>query len=314
MPSTFHIVGRIHSFSTRVEMRNLAPHLFSFVLFSVLSLSCGDNIAVMPSNGSTFLPPTNLKALSVDSSTVRLNWTSPGGVTDSLLSGYVIHWTGNEVSVDKSTVSVTIVALPPGETVFTIFSRKLTGDLSDAVTIRWAPAMRFDSTYALYESDLVNSARAEGFNVGTQTMNPSTMSMDFNDLNVQRTMDLFFFGGRGLNQAPLSMWSSDRFAADWNATRFSTITYSSASLDYPLSSFPNPSTFTMDSIAVSDNTIYFVRAVGDNGSVNYVRLHLRVRAGTLFPDRIIEVRVSLQRVPNLLYASTTTRSVHRLRC
>jgi hypothetical protein len=288
-------------------MRSLAPHVFSCVLFSVLTLGCGDNIAVAPSNSSAFLAPTNLKALSIDSSTVRLDWSSPGGAADTLLRGYVVRWRGNEDSVDKATLSVTIIALPPGETVFTLLSRKLTGDLSDAVTIRWAPAMRFDSAYALYESDLANSARAEGFNVGTQTTNPSTMAMDFSDVNVQRTMDLFFFGGGGQNQAPLSMWSSDRFATGWNATRFSTITYSATSLNYSLPSFPDPSTFTKDSIAVTDNTIYFVRAIGDNQSMNYARLHLHVRPGTLFPDRVIEVHVSLQRVPYLLYASRAVR-------
>jgi hypothetical protein len=122
---------------------------------------------------------------------------------------------------------------------------------------------------------------------------------------VSQTLDVYFYGGQGQIRDSLAMWSASLLVGTFNPTRFSTVTHTASSLDHSVAAFPDPGTFTKDSIAVADNTIYYARVIGDPQQVNYCRLHLRVQPGTTFPNRIIEVKISLQRVPGLLYAEST---------
>jgi hypothetical protein len=86
---------------------------------------------------------------------------------------------------------------------------------------------------------------------------------------------------------------------------FSSVQYSSATLDYYADAFPDPSTFTLTSVQVADNTIYYARVVGDNPSeTHYVRILIQGTAGG-FPVRTVRVTLSLQRVPGLLYAAAS---------
>ncbi len=81
-----------------------------------------------------------------------------------------------------------------------------------------------------------------------------------------------------------------------------TVPSGSPTLDFPLSSFPDTSTFTRDSVAVDDNTIYYVRSPGAGQSYNYARIHVHLRPATFLPNRSVEIRVPLQRTPNVPYA------------
>ena len=275
-----------------------------YLLVAVLAaftLGCEDNVP-SPAPVAAFLPPTGLKALSVNQTTVSLQWTAAGGSGDSTFAGYVVQVGGQRDTLGKATTSFIADSLPPGESEFHVSSLRVDGVRSDAAVIRWAPATRFDSTYLVYENASPVSVRPEGFNVGTTTTNPSVMPIDLNDPMVEQTMDLFFNGDSVETRQSLSMWSAHLRLATLSRTFFSTQTNGSPSLDFPLAQFPPENTFTKDSIAVVDNTIYYAKVVGDPLQVNFARLHLHIRPGTSVPNRIIEVRVSLQRVPGLLYA------------
>jgi hypothetical protein len=238
-------------------------------------LGCGENL-LGPGSGASFGPPLDIKALSVNDSTVLLSWSPPGGASDSAFHGYVIQWGTNEVIVPKTTTSYTIRALPPGEALFVLSSRKTDGTRSEGTTIRWAPATRFTALYSLFEHSQLDPGRTSGLSAGTQITDPFTMAVNG---SVAPVLDLYCFGGDGLVERPLALWSASRFGGSFSPVRFSNITSSSASLDLPISSFPDETTFFKDSIAVQNNTIYYLRVIGDNLQVlpgcmsRYARAH-----------------------------------------
>ncbi len=277
-------------------MKKLSPLVVLLVV-----LGCGDNLQ-SPTPVTSLSAPANLRAFSVSQSSVKVQWSAPSGVSDSTFQGYIAEVGSFRDTIDKSQLAFVVNGLPSGESTFSIYSLKIDGLRSDAATVRWAPASRFDSVYTVYESSSPVSTRPEGFNVGTATSNPTVMIMNLNDQAVQQTMDFFLNGDSTETRQSLSLWSANLRVGTMNRTVFSTQTDASPGLDFPLQAFPAEDTFVKDSIAVLDNMIYYARVVGDPQQINYVRVHLHIRTGTVIPNRIIEVRVSLQRVPGLLYA------------
>ncbi len=279
-------------------MKNLSPLA---ILLVVLVFGCGDNLET-PAPAITFGPPLNLKALSLNQSSIRVQWSPSANAADSNFQGYIAQLGITRDTLPRTQFTFVADSLPAGESVFLIYSLRNDGLRSDAATIRWAPAMRFDSVYEVYENVSPVSIRPEAFNVGTSTTNPSVMVMDPNDPVVQQTMDLFFNGDSLETRQSLSIWSANLLVGSFNTTRFSTQSDASPSLDFPLAAFPAEDTFVQDSITVVDNTIYYVKVIGDPLQINYARIHVHIKAGTIYPNRIIQVRVSLQRTAGLLYA------------
>jgi hypothetical protein len=278
----------------------------AFVLCTVLALAalipgCGEN-QQGPATGSTFGPPQNLKALSVNESTIRLQWSAAAGADDSLFAGYIILWANKRDTLAKTTLDYTIDSLGLGQVIVTMYSYKVDGDLSDGATIRWAPAARFDAPYTVSEYDAQQPSRPSGFDVGTRISDPGAIAVS---PAAPLTMDLYIYGGAGQISEPLELRSAHMYQGNRNVTYFSTATHSATSLDYLLSAFPPEASFTENTVLVADNTIYYVKVVGANQETNYARLHVRVTGGS-FPDRTIEIRVSLQRQPGLLYAHETS--------
>jgi hypothetical protein len=267
-------------------------------LILVLALAiagCGENQDT--TSPSAVGAPENLKALSVNSATVGLQWSAPTGQSDSV-GGYVVQVGSVRDTLGKNQLSFLADSLTPGEKTFTVYTRRLSGALSDGAVIKWAPAARFDVPIALYEYRTSNTSLLSALDVGSATLDPAAMTVTLD--NASR-IDLYLYGGNGAVEDTLQLQSTSLLVSSWNATAFSTIHQSSSGLDYYLSAFPAGSTFTLDHVTVTDNTIYYVRTIGDNG-LTYARIHVHVQAGASFPSRAVEVRVSLQRVPGLLYA------------
>lgn len=280
------------------------------MMLTTLAVGCGDNLQTTAPVAS-FGPPTALRAFSRNQSSVTVQWSAAPGSSDSTFRGYIVQVGIRRDTLAKETLSFTATSLPLGESTFLISSLKTNGTHSDAATIRWAPAARFDSAYIVFESNTLASTRQEGFNVGTSTTDPSTMVIDLTDPVVQQTMDLYVNGGTQQIQLPLTLWSAHLYFGNFNRTFFSTQTNASPTLDYPLSAFPSDITFTKDSIAIVDNTIYYAKVIGDPQQINYVRIHVHIRPGTSFPNRVVEIRLSLQRAPGLLYAFTPENVLRR---
>jgi hypothetical protein len=269
------------------------------VLLACISSGCGDNLQVAGPGASAIPPPQNLQALSLSDSSVRLQWTAPSGDVDSLLSGYVIRWQGKEDSVSRATFSFMATPVAQLQTLFQLYSRSLGGELSDPLSIHWAAAARYDSALVLTEYFLQEPNRTAGLHVGTQSTPPEAVVVD---PVPSALVDVVLYGGIGQVSAPLALWSASLFSSAGNLTMFSTVTDGSPTLDFPLSLFPDISTFTRDSVAVADNTIYYVRVTGAGQNVYYARVHVHLRPAAFFPNRSVEIRVSLQRTPNLPYA------------
>jgi len=286
-------------------MKSTGLHILTILVFAISAYRCGENLSG-PSTGDLFGPPQNLQAQSLDQSSVKLKWLPPQA--DSLVKAYIVQWGVKVDSVSRTTLSFTVGSLSVGPTTFVVRSQNSTGTQSIPVSITWAPAARFDSAYVVNEYDLQNPTSLQGLDVGTQTKNPSTLLID---ANAVLTIDLLCYGGGNKQIAlPLALWSAGLYQINFNQTKFSTVTNPSASLDFYQSSFPDGSTFSSDSVTVVDNTIYYVRVIGENQTFLYARLHVHVVPGLAFPNRRIEVRISLQRVTNLLFAENTTHHNH----
>jgi hypothetical protein len=68
------------------------------------------------------------------------------------------------------------------------------------------------------------------------------------------------------------------------------------SLDTALSVFPAATSYVLGTVPVMDNIIYYVLVTGAANERHYARVHVRRPAG-VYPNRSVEIRVSLQRVP-----------------
>ncbi len=276
-------------------MKTKAAYVLAVLLSGIGTVGCGDNLAD-PSSGSILGAPQSLRALSASGSSIRLKW-GPPATPDSLLKGYFVTWGSGQDSVPKTSTGYLATGLQIGASVFTIFSVGTNGQRSDGVAISWAPADRFDSAFVLHEYDVSDLNRASGMVTGSQSIRPSAVAMD---PGLSPSPDFFISGPAG---QPLLLQSAGLFVANFNITLFSPTVDTSPSLDFYLATFPT--SFSEDRILVQDNAIYYARLSGPGGAVNYARIHLRLLAGG-FPNRAVEVRLSLQRRAGLLYAAAAT--------
>jgi len=271
------------------------------VMLPILALHCGKNTSTV-SPEDNVSPPQNLKALSLTRQAVKLQWTASTQANDTTFKDYLIQWGSKQDSVAKTATSFTADSLSSGITTFTMYSRSKNGSKSSGVSIQWAPAERFPGVFTIYE-DRATPAGDVAIDVGTGGGSPTTMPLDINALG---KADFYLHGGSGQVQDPLTFNSTDQFQANFKSTYFSTVTHSSSSLDYYLSSFPATSTFTEKTTAVTANTIYYVMLSGTTTDVYFARI-LVTTVGGSFPGRSAVLQISLQRVVNTPYAEAVRR-------
>jgi len=271
------------------------------VPFVLLAAGCGDNLQT-GNVELTFSPPVDLKAYAASETVVSLSWSASPDAAESSFLGYIVELEGEEDSIPASSLSYLADSLSPGTKTFIAYAYRSDGPRSSGATIRWAPAARFDSPVVLTEFNLQDPARLSGLNVGSQSTDPSSLPLDQIDSSVTNLMDLYLFGGSGQIDAPLALWSANRFLGTLKQAKFSTVVHSATDLNVPLSSFPEIASFMKDTIVVSNNTIYYAKIQGDNFDTLYARIHVRILPGLVFPNRQVEIRISLQRVPGVLYA------------
>ncbi len=263
------------------------------VALALAAAGCGKNVT--DASAGKVNPPTNLQALSVNDTTVSLRWTASS--TDTGLSGYLVQAGSLRDTVPKSQLQFAVSPLARGQILFQVSAMTSGGDRSDAATIQWATASRFDNPYVIFEADNANPSKIAGLHVGDRLTDPATMAL--NDASAPTTMDLYLFE---MPDQSLVIRSANLFVGIWNHTLFSTVVDTAASLDVYRSSFPASDTYVLDNVPVSDNAVYYALVTGQPGESNYVRLHIRDLGGTQ-PNRSIAITISLQRIPGLLYAS-----------
>jgi hypothetical protein len=273
----------------------LVPIGLSIALYSI---GCGPNTATNPADNIG--APQNIAAVSIDKSTVGLQWAAPTGARDSAFAGYVVQYSGRRDTLGRNTLKYAATGLVQGETAFTLYVRQLEGGLGQSATIRWAPADRFNNPFTMTEVNSSNPSHLSGLRVGARLTDPRLV--DVTPANSD-SFDVYLYGGLGQVATELQLWSASLyFGSSVRQTLFSTVTTQAGSLDSYLTAFPAASTFSQTSVLATDNTIYYLRLVGENGSeINYARILVSSTTGA-FPERSIQVSISLQRVPGLLYA------------
>ena len=249
-----------------------------------LLVGCGENLEG-PAAGGAPGRPRDLKALSVNSTTVGLQWLAPSG-SDTTLSGYVVSWGSTTDTISRTTTTYSAGGLGPGLLSFNVLAVNNAGTAGAPVSIVWAPAARFDSSYVLQEISASDLSRISGMDVGSQTSNPRTLAMEAQG---REAVDFFVDGAAG---QPLVLRAANLYLQSLNATLFSPVQHQAPNLDLYLTSFP--STFSLSEVTVVDNTIYYARVFGDQGTVLYVRIHVRIAPGD-YPDRSVMITLSLQR-------------------
>lgn len=270
--------------------------LFVVLAVSCVCAGCGNNLAG-PAGTPLLLPPGGLAALSVDSAHVRLGWTAPAGAADTTFAGYILTWGSVVDTLGRTAVQFTAGPLSRGATTFAIRSLQKDGHASDAAAITWAPAWRFDaSPLIVTEYNAPQQTGTPGVDAGTGTTNPTTVGML--DANADSTLDFYISGAAN---SPLQLLSAAIYNPGWHQTLFSTVTTASADLNAPLASFPAENTFSLQGIALADNTIYYAKTQGNAGEIYYARVHVHLLPGS-YPSRPAQVRISLQKVSRLPYA------------
>jgi hypothetical protein len=267
------------------------------VLAVVVYAGCGDNLAGPAAVTPLLLPPGGPTALSVDSAHVRLGWTAPSGASDTTFAGYVLAWGTVADTLPKTSLQFIAGPLGRGASTFTIRSLLKNGQTSVAAAITWAPAWRFDALPIIVTE--YNPSLQTGFpgvDAGTRTTDPGALGLL--DANADSTLDFYISGPAG---SPLQLLSAAAYNPGWHQTLFSTQTTPSPDLNAPLTSFPPDNTFTLQNATLADHVIYYAKIQGNTGEINYVRVHVHLLPGS-YPGRQVEIRISLQKVPRLLYA------------
>ncbi len=272
------------------------------VLVALMGAGCGEHID-SPVYAVTFGPPQNLSAVSQTGSSVTLHWQPGIGADDPTFLGYIVVIGGVEDSVPKTELGYLAESLPQGPTLFTVHSYQSDGPRSDPAFITWAPAERFEFNVIVTEYFNQAPTRLSAFSAGSQTREPMALPVTLSDTNITMGMDILLHGSNGVVEFPLSLWGAHLFQVGLRQTKFSTVSDSSANLDFPRSTFPDSSTFVEDSALVRHNRIYYIQIQGDApGELLYGRLHVTITPNRVFPDREVIINVSLQRVPGIPFA------------
>jgi hypothetical protein len=199
-------------------------------------------------------------------------------------------------SVPRTQTTKILRGLPPGRTTFAVLTVLTNGVVSDPATFQWAPASRFDSPpIIIYEDPGTGGTRPRGMRVGSKTTGPYAVVLTTQ--NASQVVQLILDGS---GAQPLRLQSPTYVLQNALLTLFSSTSHASTSLNYYLSSYP--ATYDRDDVPIIDNTIYYLRLRGDNGETNYARVHVHITPGAAFPNRSVEIRVSLQRVAELQLA------------
>lgn len=150
------------------------------ILFAAFMFWACEDTSTNPDDNNTPTPkpaaPTKLMATSKNSTSVILKWTASTSESDALFAGYVLKVTGGAtmapISIAKGQTTYTVTGLEEGiEYTFSLQAKFTNNELSDAITIKWSPASRFetnenDAEIRIYET-------ASGFGSGVQLYGPN---------------------------------------------------------------------------------------------------------------------------------------------
>ncbi|RCK71800.1 MAG: hypothetical protein IGBAC_0757 [Ignavibacteriae bacterium] len=302
---------------TKLKIISLMLLPLVLMFFSACSDSTTDS-------GKTRLSPvTNLKAFSVNNTSVGLKWTKSVSENIADFDKYEIKikradTTVSTQYVNKGIDSVIISNLSNGVIYDFIVTAKVTSNSqnyidSDPVQVRWSPAWRFttEGTFPIQVYERTSSTGyASGLILYYFSLNvapgPKTVSL----LSADSSLIDIFVDSKGASNIALS--SSHLYRPNRKITRFSTVEYSSETLNYPQFAPPDSATYTrfeitIDSVQVASSKIVYYK--GSNGNYGRILIKRNPTNGTLIwgtsPEQYVRLEISYQSVPYNPYSKTS---------
>lgn len=287
-------------------------------LVVVLSLeSCKTNTG--PTTDRPLDPPTDPKAYSENDSTVVLFWTATKSRDLSVFDKYrvtALDDTGAVVATrftaTGSDTSMEFSGLRSGESftfsiVATVVSTASGYTESLPAEIEWAAALRFtaDTSGLLHLYETIGYPDSSGLIVFDTTLGgPRRVSL----LTPGRDSLFVDFVVTSLGTA-MYIGSAEYYNSGWRQSRFSTVIDYAQSLDYPRSTPPAPSTYTLTFVQVP-NTLIFTSAIlyfrTEEGNYGRMLLVRDPSKGNLiwgpYPYRYLTLQISYQTTPDIPYS------------
>ena len=291
---------------------------FSIVVATLLLIGCDsekDPVSPDPTPEKIKIKgPTNLLAYSLNNTTVVIKWTKSADENLIDFDGYLVRiLTTSNSLVRERTVNKGLDSLAASElTAGTIYNFEVIGKAqsnstryinSDTNRIQWSPAWRFD-TEGTIPIKIYESSSSTGFPSGLIFYNPSTQQpKTVSLLSADSSLiDVYVYTVPGTNNVELR--SSHLFRSNRKITRFSIFSRDVNSLNDPMPSVPDTSTYTqfswrIDSVAVSTSKVLYFK--GNNGNYGRILIERNPGNGTLIwgtsPEQYLQVRLSYQSVP-----------------
>lgn len=153
--------------------------------------ACNDD-STGPSETKKPGAPVSLVATSTNSTTVTIKWSAPGDLESDLFKEYTVTYYPENTGATNAPDTTVVTANTPVEItgldenkvyVFAVTTSYTNGETSTATTIKWAPAMRFETvdanTIKIYTSEVLT--QGSGINLyaddGLGTFLPTVLSV-----------------------------------------------------------------------------------------------------------------------------------------
>lgn len=302
-----------------MNIRNLALSGALVAMFALAAVGCNEN----PTDPtSTTAAPTNLKAVSINASTVALTWTA----STTVGATYNISWKGqNSAAVGSQTAtgtSTTVSGLNAEAYDFTVKAVSGGAESTTGATVTWAPAARYaddallpSTTIRIYEKA---SVKGSGLVLDPTKGGPRNISVaaSADPTKVQLAM---IVEGSNFVVGPAYAFPEYKNVDKFDSTvETSDSAYAASSLSAWYLSQSLDKFFTQPDRTVSAYTFqqtvtgangrgFIIRLKGTDGLAHYARIFVKNDgSGKLLQgsgtERYVELEISYQATPNLPYA------------
>lgn len=263
-------------------------------------------------------PISNLMATSIDSATVALKFDASPSEIEALFKEYVVEispGTFSPIIIPKGTTVANITGLPEiKEYTFSIKAVFSNGKASVPVSVKWAPAHRYNFSIRVYE---YASSRGSGLVFQDEDGQPRTLTAASNvrwDICLDTRNNTYQIGSPKASDYTNDEGkynNNDQMARDLdiykvveNVDNLSDV-FDSQGIDKN----PNPSQKMIDFTSKTKGFVLFVKSYPPgNPSGNFAKVFVKANNGVILqgtaPDRYVELEVSYQKTPGLPYALT----------
>ncbi len=263
-------------------------------------------------------PITNLKAYSVNETSVGLTWTPSTSENISEFGEYAITIKKpngdilQTTSADRGDTAFIVINLTEGviytfEVVTTAIDGATNYKNSNPVSVKWSPARRLDTDDSGLDIKVYETSSSSSFGSGLVLYHPTSQKPKVVSISNPRTdssyIDLYL-QTHPSTSGSVELKSASLYKPSWRLTRFSTVSRDANSLDNAQFAPPDSSTYTLTSIqfdstnSVTTSRIYYFK--GDNGNFGRILVQ-RAPNGTLIwgtsPEQYLNLKVSYQTVP-----------------